>query len=78
MCAHGHARADFPGPLGDTDQHDVHDANPSDHQRHAGDGKEQSRHHISGSGGCRGDFFLGPDREIVVSTRANVMTLPRK
>ena len=33
----GHADADLAGPLGDGDQHDVHDADAADQQADAGD-----------------------------------------
>ena len=37
----GHADADLARPLGDADEHDVHDADAADEQRHGGDAAEQ-------------------------------------
>ena len=41
LGAHRDPDADLPGPLGDTDQHDVHDADAADEQREPGDGPQQ-------------------------------------
>ena len=41
---HSHADADFAGPLGDADEHDVHDADAADHERHRRDASEQKAH----------------------------------
>ncbi len=41
--ADGQAQADLARPLGDRHQHDVHDADAADEQRHAGDAREQRR-----------------------------------
>jgi hypothetical protein len=40
----GHAHADFACPLGDADEHDVHDANSSDEQGHERDARQKRRH----------------------------------
>ena len=42
--AERHADADLPRPLGDRQQHHVHDADAADEQRHARDAGEQRRH----------------------------------
>ncbi len=75
QCPHGYAQADFLAPLGHRHQHDVHDADAADQQRHAGDGGEHRRH-----GRRRG--LLRPrhlrqvaDLEIVFSARRRAVML---
>jgi hypothetical protein len=41
-----HAQADFARALGDRHQHDVHDADAADHERHGSDRGEQDREHL--------------------------------
>src|SRR5262249_38771853 len=41
LGADGHAQADLPRPLGDADQHDVHDANAANEQRDGGDARQE-------------------------------------
>ena len=45
------ADADLARPLGDGDEHDVHDADPADEQRDRGDGGEQHREDVVARGG---------------------------
>ena len=40
------ADADVLGPLGDGDQHDVHDADAADQQRHRGDRDQAEAHRV--------------------------------
>ena len=63
--ADGHAQADLAGPLGDGDEHDVHDAHPADHQRDHGHGQQQDAHQLRGRAQRLGDFAHVADVEIV-------------
>ena len=42
------ANADLPRPLGDRDQHDVHDADAADQQAHGRDAGQQPGEHLRG------------------------------
>ena len=44
--ADGHADADLAGPLGDADEHDVHDADAADEERDDGDAEEEVAHEL--------------------------------
>jgi len=46
LGAQSFANTDFPGPLGDGNQHDIHDANAAHHQRNGGDSRQNSHHHV--------------------------------
>ena len=76
--AHRHARPDFAGPFRDTHEHDVHDADAADHERHAGNRAQQSRHDVGRRGGRLRDFLLIAHGEIVVATGPDVVSLPNK
>ena len=59
------ADADLARPLGHRHQHDVHDADAADDERHAGDAGEKVRHGIDRRRPDVGDLLLRADREVV-------------
>ena len=61
-----HPDADLAGPLGDRDEHDVHDPDPADDQRDAGDRAEEECHRPGVAVRRVGDLLLVADREVVV------------
>jgi hypothetical protein len=77
--ADGHADADLARPLGDRDEHDVHDADAADEQRHRGDGAEQQRHHARRFG-CRVGGRRGQvaQVEVVVLSFAQAVALAQQ
>jgi len=56
--AHGHADANFPGALGHAHQHDVHNADAANDERHGSHAGEQSTHYTLGSRGRLRNVFL--------------------
>ena len=76
--ADGQADADLARPLGDRDEHDVHDADAADEQRNAGDRAEQQRHHQRDDPQHVGDFGRVVDGEIVLRAAADAMPLPQQ
>ena len=78
MRTHRHTHTNLTCPLGHTHQHDVHDSDATDHERHACDCTEQKRHHARGGGGGLSDFLLVAHGEIIVASGTNVMPLPKQ
>ncbi len=76
--ADGEPQADLAGALGDRDQHDVHDADAADEQRHAGDRRQQRRHRPRGFGADAGDLFLRADHEVVRLARRQLVPHPQR
>ena len=76
--AHGQANADLAGALDHADQHDVHDADPADDERNAGDGAEKECHRAGRGGGGLRDFLLVAHNEIVVFACFNPMALAKQ
>ena len=76
--ADGHPQADFPRPLGDRHEHDVHDAHAADDQRNAGHGQEQDGH--DGRLGAHGVGHFGhvADVEVVELPAADAMPLAQQ
>ena len=62
--AEGLAQADLARPLGDRDQHDVHDPDPADQQADAADRREQDGERRSRRGGRGQEVLLGLDGEV--------------
>ena len=75
MGADGHANPDLAGAFGDAHQHDVHDANATDNQRHTGNEGQQNRHRPRR--GCRrlGNFQLAAHLEVVVAPGLDMVAL---
>src|SRR5207249_2005754 len=78
VCADRHAHTDFTRPLGHADQHDVHDADTTNHQRHAGDCAEKDRHHARCGRGSFGDLLLVANGEIVIVSWPDVVPLSKQ
>src|SRR5881397_3727521 len=78
MRAHRHAHTDFARSFSHAHQHDVHDSDSADHERHTCDCTEQYRHHSRGGRGSFGDFLLSAHSEIVIATGPNVMPLSQQ
>ena len=78
MGTDGHAYTDLACPLGDAHQHDVHDANPADHERDARDCAQQNRHHARGCRGSFGDLLLIAHGEIVVAPGPDIVPLSQQ
>src|SRR5205814_6161330 len=70
-----HARTDLACPLSYAYEHDVHDPDSADHERHAGNRAKQYRHDCSRRGRRICNLLLITHREIVIATGANVMPL---
>jgi len=73
--ADGEADADLAGPLGDADQHDVHDANAAHHERDAGEEADQDRHDAVVGIEEVGCFLLRADHEIILLALGDLMAL---
>src|SRR6185312_9641703 len=71
--AHGHANANLARALGDRNQHDVHDPDAADEQRHAGDGTEQDGHDAAGGVGDIGNVGDISHAEVVTLARADAV-----
>ena len=72
---HGHANPDLPCSLGDRDEHDVHDSDPADEERH---GPDRKKEHGQGAvdGVLRGaELGLRADDEIRLATLGDVVPL---
>ena len=70
------ADPDFPGPLGDRDQHDVHDADPADHQAHRRDAGEEGGEDLGGLLLGGQNVLRIPDGEVVVGAGADLVLPP--
>ena len=70
LRADGKPQADLARAFGDRDEHDVHDADAADDQRHRRDRAQQNRHHLRRR--LLGGEHLGQvaDREVVLRARA--------
>ena len=66
------AHSDLARPLGDRDEHDVHDADPSDHQRDGGDASEERREEPRHALKQRLDLARIADGKVVVSAGDDV------
>ena len=58
---------DLPHPLGHGDQHDVHDPDSGDRQRHRGDSRERRGEDRQDAGERAEDRILGHDRDVLDS-----------
>src|SRR6266566_220476 len=78
MRAHGHAHTDLARPFGHAHEHDVHDADTTNHQRHAGDCAEEDRHYARCGRGSFGDLLLVANGEIVIVPWPDVVPLSKQ
>src|SRR5437667_4786469 len=78
MRAHGHAHTNLARPFGHAHEHDVHDADTTNHQRHAGDCAEKDRHHARCGRGSFGDLLLVANGEIVIVSWPDVVPLSKQ
>ena len=69
--------ADLARPLGDAHEHDVHHADPADHQAHRGDAHEQHREQRVDRPLHRLELLLRPDPEIRLAIVGDAMALPQ-
>ncbi len=73
--ADGEADADLVRALGHGDEHDVHDADPTDQQRHTGHRREQHGHELCRGAQRLGDLSRIEDVEVVVLVALQVSPL---
>ena len=78
LGADRHAEADLARPLGDADEHDVHDADAADEERHGGDAREQRRHRLGALLLRARDLGEVADREVVVGAGRDVMAIAQE
>ena len=76
--ADGQANPDLAGAFRNANEHDVHDANATDDEGDASDGKEETGHDVGGGVGSVSDFLLVAHGEIVIATGTNVVTLAKE
>ena len=75
FCADRHANADLARSLRHADEHDVHDADAADEQRHGGDHEQQIAQDSHRLRLRLRDLFLRSHLKIGVAVRADAMTL---
>ena len=71
--ADGHADANFARPLGDAHEHDVHDADAADDERHTRRSrKAKASSRVKWRWPPVGDFLLVAHREIIIASGPNL------